>query len=173
MVAGRTPLGHRPGTVTDEKSENGVAQIRLGAKALCYDHGRVLLIRERREDGSTFWTLPGGGIKPNESLPEGLCRELMEELRCQITIDEAIGRCAYEHTTRELVTLYIIFACELVGAPIPNPAEKIVAQRWINPRDPPATTLAPVRRLILEHTNSVNRQRSIRSCASFETDARN
>lgn len=138
---------------------NGIHPIRLGAKAVISDRDRVLLIREQRTDGSLFWTLPGGGLKPGESHREGLRREVDEELQCRITVGETIARCRYDHTTwRRTVTYYLVFTCELDGRPTPNPAHGIIEYKWVPSSDLPATTLDPFRRLLQTHTpqNGVN-----------------
>jgi 8-oxo-dGTP diphosphatase len=41
--------------------------------------GRLLLVQNRRRDGSLDWTTPGGVIDPGESLLDGLTREVHEE----------------------------------------------------------------------------------------------
>lgn len=41
--------------------------------------GRLLLVQNKRRDGSLDWTTPGGVIDPGESLIEGLTREVEEE----------------------------------------------------------------------------------------------
>jgi len=37
-------------------------QYRRGVKALIERDGAVLLVQERHDDGTPFWTLPGGGV---------------------------------------------------------------------------------------------------------------
>lgn len=131
------------------RTERGFKRIRIGAKALISDRDRVLLIRERREDGSTFWTLPGGGVRLGESVAEGLHRELKEELRSRATIGAGVATCTYEHTTcQRSVTVYRIFACELEDSPTPNRAEGIIEQTWAPPTNLPSATLDPFRRLL-------------------------
>ena len=46
--------------------------------------GRILLIR-RTDNG--YWSIPGGGVEPGESLPQAVTREVAEEtgMRCEVT----------------------------------------------------------------------------------------
>lgn len=48
------------------------------------DHGRILLIR--RTDNK-YWSIPGGGMEPGESVREAAKREVKEEsgINCEIT----------------------------------------------------------------------------------------
>lgn len=137
-----------------ERVDRDVRSIRVGAKALIADdRGHVLLIKERRSDGSTFWTLPGGGVQSDESFEECLHRELEEELRSRTTVGAAVASCTYEHESyHRPATLYHVFECELEDGPTPNRAEGIVEHAWVTPSDLPATTLDPFRRLLRTRT---------------------
>lgn len=42
--------------------------------------GRILLQEFRRDDGTTMWITPGGGLDPDESYEEAAVRELSEEV---------------------------------------------------------------------------------------------
>ena len=46
--------------------------------------GRILLIR--RTDNN-YWSIPGGGVEPGESVSQATAREVMEEtgIRCEVT----------------------------------------------------------------------------------------
>ncbi|MEF8802485.1 MAG: NUDIX domain-containing protein [Halolamina sp.] len=123
-------------------------ELRIGAKALITDHGRVLLVKERHGDGSTFWTLPGGGVERGESFSECLRRELEEEIRCGATIGDTVGRYVYRHTSRPTTTVYAIFEATLRSEPEPNRAECILDYAWLEPTDLLSTTLDPVEHFI-------------------------
>lgn len=124
--------------------------LRRGAKALVTSRDRVLLIEERRSDGSSFWTLPGGGVECDESVPECLRREIVEEIRCQSSVGDPIDSCVYCHTNRPVATLYTVFEASLETEPDPNPAEGIVDHGWWNPRELPAATLPPIASVVAD-----------------------
>lgn len=123
-------------------------ELRFGAKALVTNDDRVLLIRERHDDGSPFWTLPGGGVEAGESLSECLTREIDEEIRCRASVGERVGRCVYRHTSRPATTVYAVFAATLESEPAPNPSERILDHAWLKPDELMSTTLDPVERFI-------------------------
>lgn len=116
------------------------------------DGRRILLVEEHRDDGSTFWTLPGGGLGPAKPSATGLRREVAEELGCDAVLQRAVTRCTYRHRTRpDTVTVYTVDRGSLVGEPQPDPAEGVVRYAWSTPL--PEGTLAPFRRVIEELTD--------------------
>lgn len=150
----RRPRSNLPRPLTAEEVIDGgptepTYTLRTGVKALFRDGSDVLLTEEQRADGSTFWTLPGGGVEPRESLREGLRRELREELRCVAHISDEVGRCRYRHTSRPtVVTHYTVFSGTLLTRPDANPEEGVLNYEWVDPDDPPAGTLDPFRRIV-------------------------
>lgn len=125
---------------------------RIGAKGLIVDRGRVLLVKERRPDGSAFWTLPGGGVERGESLLEGLRRELDEELECAVSVGGIETVCCYQHQSlQDTETVYAVFRCDLRSLPTPTRSEGIVKYGWFPPVALPRTTLAPFARVVREH----------------------
>ncbi len=53
---------------------------RIGVRAIIFKDGKLLANKFHAEDGeSAHWATPGGGLDPNESLAEGLRREIVEE----------------------------------------------------------------------------------------------
>jgi len=124
-------------------------QLRVGAKALVSDASRVLLVRERRSDGSTFWTLPGGGIESGESPVTALCRELREEIDCRPVVGRPLGGCVYDHETRPEKTVYAVYETAIAASPDPNWSEGVVDYGWYHPLDLPGATLDQFRRFLV------------------------
>ena len=123
--------------------------VRRGAKAVITSSSRVLLLRERHADGREFWTLPGGGVNPRESLVDGLQRELAEEIRCDSTVGEVISTFWYAHrSSPRLLSRYTAFSCSVAGEVRPVRREGILDSVWADPDDPPVGTLPQVRYLL-------------------------
>jgi 8-oxo-dGTP pyrophosphatase MutT (NUDIX family) len=60
---------------------------RVGGRVLCIDSaGRVLLIHERLEDGTTHWLTPGGGVENDEQPRDAAQREAFEETGIEIVL---------------------------------------------------------------------------------------
>jgi 8-oxo-dGTP diphosphatase len=54
------------------------------AGGLILGDGGLLLVRNRRRDGSHDWSPPGGVIEPGESMVSGLTREVTEETGVEV-----------------------------------------------------------------------------------------
>jgi 8-oxo-dGTP diphosphatase len=137
---------------TGAATEQSGAPVRLGAKALVSSSDRVLLVRERHADGRPFWTLPGGGVEPSESLIDALRRELREELRAECVVGGVTSAFWYAHRSPSRpASIYTVFACSLLSPARPVGREGILAARWVDPDRPPAGTLLQVRRVLEDH----------------------
>ena len=155
VTTGDVPLG----TEWNGHDRVGVPRTRrrTGAKALVTDGATVLLVRERRDDGTTFWALPGGGRHPGESFRDCLRREVREELQCPITVSSPLGSCVYHHTTApQTVSCYRVFAGQLEESPTPVTDEGVTEVRWVYPESPPSETLRPFRRLLDDLADASN-----------------
>ena len=143
-------FGVMVGRADGEKRLTGTsatAQYRHSAKALMTSGDAVLLVKEYHSDGTPFWTLPGGGVRPDESLAEGLHRELQEELDCHdVVIGEQAGHVWYAHRSRAgTISLYTVFECQALSEPTPNETEGVTEIRWVRPETLPPETLPQVR----------------------------
>jgi 8-oxo-dGTP pyrophosphatase MutT (NUDIX family) len=119
-----------------------VYTVRNAAKALITNAGRALLTEETHADGSSFWTLPGGGLEAHETHVDCLRRELFEELRCHVRVGSHVDTVLYHHRSSEnTISRYAVFECELRSSFEPNPREEIRNAAWVAPESLPAKTL--------------------------------
>ncbi|WP_276261478.1 NUDIX hydrolase [Haloglomus litoreum] len=123
-------------------------RLRTGVKALVTGADRALLVKERHDDGSTFWTLPGGGLRPDERPADGLRRELDEELGCRVLVGEPLTSVWYHHRHTPAVTCYEVFDCSLLTEPAAERMEGVIGYRWVPFESAPASTLPQVRCLL-------------------------
>lgn len=129
----------------------GLVPFRPAVKALVTDADRVLLVQEEHANGDPFWTLPGGGLDPDETLEDALRREIREELRTGLAIGRPVGVCPYLHESRPgVVSLYVVFVGDLLGTPEPNPADGIRDHAWVDPASPPEGFLPTFRDRLTE-----------------------
>jgi 8-oxo-dGTP diphosphatase len=134
-----------PHVPTETAGTGWVGRQRRGAKALVRSGDRVLLVRERHTDGTDFWTLPGGGVDPDESLREGLRRELVEELGCGSVVADPCSSFRYAHRSKPgIVSTYTVYETWLLDAPTPSIKQGVTGYRWVEPCSPPAGTLPGV-----------------------------
>jgi 8-oxo-dGTP pyrophosphatase MutT (NUDIX family) len=109
----------------------------------------VLLVEERHASGGRFWTFPGGGVRPGESLVDGLRRELCEEVRCDPVVQNVLSSYWYAHESVDgVVSLTTVFSCALRDRVNPVRSEGIVDTTWALPGDLPPETLPQVRQTI-------------------------
>ena len=64
-------------------------QIRNSAKALIIKDGKMAAIRIR-DGGEEWYIMPGGGQEAEETLPEAVCREVLEELGIAVACGELL-----------------------------------------------------------------------------------
>lgn len=140
---------------SDVARDRSAGPCRLGAKALITDGSQVLLIKERRSKGSSFWTLPGGGINVGETVRDGLRRELREELDCAIEIGDLVSTCTYDHETlTNTRTRYRVHDCRLLSPPSPKRTEGILKLAWYSPQSLPDDCLDPFSDVVSSTTGS-------------------
>ena len=94
----------------------GYVTPKLDARAAVHDaEGRLLMVRETH-DGC--WSMPGGWTDVNESLAEGVVREVREESGYQVAPDRLLGLYERErrgHPPMLSFTLKAVVACRIVG----------------------------------------------------------
>jgi 8-oxo-dGTP diphosphatase len=89
------------------------------------DQGRALII-ERRDNG--HWEPPGGILEHDETIEDGLRREIYEETGLTIEPDRLTG--VYQNMHRHIVAL--VFRCRAVEGQLAESAEA-AGFRWASP----------------------------------------
>lgn len=94
------------------------------AAAIIDSSQRVLVIR-RRDNGK--WEPPGGVLEIDETIHEGLVREVMEEtgLKVQPTVLTGV----YKNMTRAIVAL--VFECQILEG-VPRSTSETAEIRWMS-----------------------------------------
>ncbi len=127
--------------------------IRVAARALIIEEGRLLVMKYRDEKG-TWCVTPGGGIRKSETLGEGLRREVREELGIDVQPDdivyvrELLGRTAKVHfggINDETHQLEIFFHCRRSGElkPGTTPDSHCIGFDWVPLKELPAHNFFP------------------------------
>ncbi|MET7609709.1 NUDIX hydrolase [Streptomyces griseoluteus] len=87
------------------------------------DNGRALLIK-RRDNG--HWEPPGGVLEPEETILDGLQREVLEETGIKIALPATLTG-VYKNMTGLIVSL--VFRCEAMDGS-PTTGDETRALRW-------------------------------------------
>ncbi len=112
---------------------------RVGAFAIISDDaGRILL--SRRTDSGWF-NLPGGGVEPDETVAEGLIREVREETGLEIKIGLLVG--VYSKPQKH--ELVLAFRARVCGGTL-VPSDEADYHTWIEPSALDTVKLLPKHR---------------------------
>jgi 8-oxo-dGTP diphosphatase len=95
------------------------------AAAIVDGDGRVLAIRRR---DNSHWEPPGGVLALDETIPEGLAREVREETGVEIEVEGLTG--VYKNLVRGIVAL--VFRCRALNDPASSTGEAREI-RWLEP----------------------------------------
>ncbi|RBI72667.1 NUDIX hydrolase [Roseovarius sp. TE539] len=106
--------------------------IRIAARAVILDQGRLLLVNAFPGPQSDLWCAPGGGAEPGVSLPCNLQREVHEETG----LDIAVGAPCLVNEFHEPATGFhqveVFFRCSVTGGMLSDDwrdPESIVTRR--------------------------------------------
>lgn len=87
------------------------------AGAIFSDAGTHVLLIQRRDNGR--WEPPGGILELDESIEEGLRRELREETGIEVEIEQLTG--VYKNMTHAIVAL--VYRCLALSEPLTSSTE--------------------------------------------------
>lgn len=102
------------------------------AAVITDDHDRVLLVQ--RADNLN-WESPGGVLELNETIEDGLRREVREETGLQVEAQQLTG--VYKNMSRGVVAL--VFRCKITGGQLAT-TDEAIAFHWVSKDD--VSTLA-------------------------------
>lgn len=105
--------------------------IRSAAKAVIVQDGAILMQLCRRENGTEYYDLPGGGQNLFETLEETVVRECLEETGFAVTVERFLALAEEISTDEDFRARYPgyahrvlhIFLCRLSGAERVEPSE--------------------------------------------------
>ncbi len=117
---------------------------RVGAYCVVTDNGKILLTRIREGWSGTDggWTLPGGGMEPNETPEETARREVLEETGLEVEPGELLAidsftvqpgeRLDPADRGRALLSLRLIYAARVTGGVLTSePEDSTDRAEWI------------------------------------------
>jgi mutator protein MutT len=116
------------------------------AAAVIEADGRYLITRRVKGHLEGFWEFPGGKVKPGETLPQCLRREVKEELGVEISVGEKIETVTWHYPERTVVLHF--FRCRHAGEITPQEGQ---AFAWVAPEELERYKFPPADASIISH----------------------
>jgi 8-oxo-dGTP diphosphatase len=116
-----------------------VPRIRCVGAIVTDDTGRLLLVRRGHEPEAGRWSLPGGRVKPGESDPQALVREVHEETGLWVEPGRLVG--AVERPAPAGAVFDISDYAASVSGGLLAAGDDAADVRWVHPRDLDRLTL--------------------------------
>jgi ADP-ribose pyrophosphatase YjhB (NUDIX family) len=114
----------------------GYATPRVDVRAAVFQHGKLLLVRERQDDG---WTMPGGWADVGDVPSEAAEREAWEEAGFHVKARRVIG--VYDANRVGPLELFhafkLVFLCDLIDGE-PRPSSETSEVAFFGPDEIPA-----------------------------------
>ena len=100
--------------------------------ALINDNNEVLIsLRKNREEYNDFWEYPGGKVESDETLEEGLVREIKEELNLEIS-KHCVAPLTFAVDEQEMnETILFLYVCRKWDGPINSSLDQRI--EWVKP----------------------------------------
>jgi 8-oxo-dGTP diphosphatase len=119
----------------------------VGSALLITDRGRVLLGRRAKDPNRGKWILPGGGIRPFESIAGAARREALEETGLVVVVDQVLDVKEIIDTPTEH-RLIVYSAAHPVGGEL-RAASDLDLAAWFRPEELASLDLSDVVRNVL------------------------
>jgi 8-oxo-dGTP diphosphatase len=115
----------------DEEKELDGKKVR-GVHAYCFCGDKLVIVYA---ESKGYWTPPGGGVEPNESISEAVAREVLEETNMRVIKQELIGyQDIFEPDKVNIQTRHVCIV-EPVGEFESDPDGDVTEIKLINPKD--------------------------------------
>ncbi len=95
---------------------------------LVEDNGKLLLAKEKLEDGKEYWLVPGGKLEFGETLEQGALREIKEEIGFDVEITKLIDFHEAIHTKHDYHTIIFFYLAKIKSGSIKLPEEILDAK---------------------------------------------
>ena len=112
---------------------------RIGAFAIIFDDAGKVLVSRRVDSG--WFNLPGGGVEPDESMPEGLMREVREETGLEVEVGRLVG--VYSKPQKH--ELVLTFRARVIGGTM-APSDEADFHTWVAADELDSVKLLPKHR---------------------------
>lgn len=112
--------------------------IRVAARAVIVERGRLLLVNAFPGDQSDLWCAPGGGVEKGSSLPDNLMREVHEETGLRIKVGPPCLVNEFHNPRQEFHQVEVFFRCQIVSGTLSETwtdPEAVVTRRRFVTRD--------------------------------------
>lgn len=112
--------------------------IRVAARAVIVEQGRLLLVNAFPGDQSDLWCAPGGGVEKGSSLPDNLMREVHEETGLRINVGPPCLVNEFHNPNQEFHQVEVFFRCQIVSGTLSETwtdPEAVVTRRRFVTRD--------------------------------------
>lgn len=118
-------------------------QFRIAVYALIFNSEHEILLALRRD--IDWWNLPGGGLELEETVEEGVCREVREETGLEVEVDHLVG--VYSKPQKQ--ELVLTFLCRTLGGTLTTTDESREC-RYFAPEGMPVNTLPKHRQRVMD-----------------------
>lgn len=95
--------------------------------------GALLLVRRGRAPGRGQWSVPGGRVRPGETLHEAVVREVAEETGLEVAVDRFVGwteRIGADGKHHFVILDFLALPAD--PEPLPSPADDAVDARFVD-----------------------------------------